>query len=141
MLIRRLMGLYCHAIDSGNAVLWADCYTEDGEYHAIRPDGSDNVICGRDALRAYAAAHESPPARYPKHMFWAPVIEVDCNKASATAAFAVLNDYGSGPVTDVYGTYEDYLERESGAVWRFKKRFARVESMSAEFVNAEARRQ
>jgi hypothetical protein len=135
--IHRLMGLYCHAIDSGDAELWADCFTADGEYHGIRPDGSDNVIKGRAALCAYAAAHKSPPEAYPKHMFWAPVIAVNENEATAIGAFAVLNDYGSGPVMDVYGAYEDYLVCDDGLAWRFRRRFARVESQSPEFVKAQ----
>lgn len=134
--IHRLMGLYCHAIDAGDAELWADCFTADGEYHGIRPDGSDNVIKGRAALRAYAAAHPSPPEAYPKHMFWAPVIDVNENEATAIGTFAVLNDYGSGPAMDVYGSYEDYLVRDDESVWRFSRRFARVESQSPEFVKA-----
>jgi hypothetical protein len=135
--IHRLMGLYCHAIDSGDSALWADCFTADGEYHGIRPDGSDNVIKGRAALRAYAAAHKSPPEAYPKHMFWAPVIEVNESEATAIGTFAVLNDYGSGPVMDVYGSYEDHLVCDDGSVWRFTQRFARVESQSPEFVKAQ----
>ncbi|MCU1617916.1 MAG: hypothetical protein JWO98_5456 [Frankiales bacterium] len=130
--IVRLMALYCHAIDWGDADLWADCFTPDGEYHGIRPGGTDNVVKGREALVAYAAKHDSPPVHYPKHMVWAPVVEVDGDQARAIATFAVLNDHGAGPVMDVYGSYEDHLVRVATG-WRFQKRFARVEAQTEAF--------
>jgi len=130
--ILRVMNLYCHAIDYGPPELWADCFTEDGIYVG-KVKGRTRQTIGREALIAYAAAHEVAPVRYVKHMLWAPVIDIDGDHAVATGMFAVLNNSADAPFVEVYGRYEDELTRQVDGSWRLKKRTSNVEATAASF--------
>ena len=131
--VLRTMNVYCHAMDYGHPEIWAECFTEDGMYAANMADGTRREIVGRAALAAYAGAHQGPPVRYPKHMYWAPVIDFDGDHAKATAMFAVVNDTADGPAIEVFGVYHDQLVCESDGVWRFVKRVSNVEAVASTF--------
>ena len=131
--VLRTMNVYCHAMDYGHPQVWAECFTEEGMYAARMPDGARREIVGRAALAAYAGAHQGPPVKYPKHMYWAPVIDFDGEHAKATAMFAVVNDTASGPAIEVFGVYDDELVREADGVWRFVKRVSNVEAVASTF--------
>lgn len=138
--IQRTMAVYCHAMDYGEPEVWAQCFTEDGVYRARFPSGETREIAGRSALAAYAAAHEGPPKKYPKHMSWAPVIDIDGESAVATGMFIIFNQGPSGPIVEVYGRYEDELLRDGDGVWRFTSRTSNVESVADTFKAAAAPR-
>jgi hypothetical protein len=131
--VLRTMNVYCHAMDYGHPEIWADCFTEDGMYAANMADGTHREIVGRAALAAYAGAHQGPPVKYPKHMYWAPVIDFDGDHARATAMFAVVNDTASGPAIEVFGVYDDELIRDTDGEWRFTKRVSNVEAAASTF--------
>jgi hypothetical protein len=136
--ILRTMAVYCHAMDYGEAEVWAECFTEDGVYRATFPNGDSREVVGRRALAAYAGAHEGPPKKYPKHMSWAHVIEIDGASATATGMFVVLNEGPTGPIIEVYGRYGDELHRGANGVWRFSSRTSHVEAVAATFKAAAA---
>lgn len=136
--ILRTMSVYCHAMDYGQPDAWAACFTEDGVYRAIFPNGDTREIAGRDALAAYARAHEGPPKRYPKHMSWAPVLEIDGDRATGTGMFMVVNRGPSGPVVEVFGRYDDELRRGTDGVWRFVSRRSNIEAIADTFRPAAA---
>ncbi len=136
--ILRTMAVYCHAIDYSRPEIWAQCFTEDGVYRACFPNGDTREIAGRSALAAYAAAHEGPPKKYPKHMNWAPVIDIVGESAIATGMFIIFNQGPIGPIIEVYGRYDDELKRGSDGVWRFKSRTSNVETIAETFKAAAA---
>jgi SnoaL-like domain len=131
--VLRTMNVYCHAMDYGHPQLWAECFTEQGVYAANMPDGAHREIVGREALAAYAGAHQGAPVKFPKHMFWAPVIDFDGARAKATAMFAVVNDTTNGPAIEVFGVYDDELVRETDGVWRSVRRVSNVEAVTSTF--------
>ena len=131
--VLRTMNVYCHAMDYGHPQVWAECFTEEGMYASNLPDGARREIVGRAALAAYAGAHQGPPIKYPKHMYWAPVVDFDGENAKATAMFAVVNDTGAGLAIEVFGVYDDELVREADGVWRFVKRVSNVEAVASTF--------
>jgi len=136
--IMRTMAVYCHAMDYSQPEVWAQCFTDDGVYRARFPNGDLREIAGRAALMAYAAAHEGPPKKYPKHMSWAPVIDINGDTAVATGMFIIFNQGSAGPIVEVYGHYDDELQRGSDGVWRFKSRTSNVESVADTFKAAAA---
>lgn len=136
--ILRTMAVYCHAMDYGEPDVWAACFTEDGVYRARFPNGDNREIKGREALATYARAHEGPPKRYPKHMSWAPVLEIDDDTAVGTGMFTIINRGPTGPIVEVYGRYDDELRRGSDGVWRFTSRTSNVESIAETFTPATA---
>lgn len=131
--VLRTMNVYCHAMDYARPQIWAECFTEQGMYAANMPDGTHREVVGRQALAAYAGAHLGPPVKFPKHMYWAPVIDLDGARAKATAMFAVVNDTANGPAMEVFGVYDDELVRESDGVWRFVKRISNIEAVARTF--------
>jgi hypothetical protein len=131
--VLRTMNVYCHAMDYGHPQLWAECFIEEGVYAANMPDGARREIVGREALAAYAGAHQGPPVKFPKHMYWAPVIDFDGARAKATAMFAVVNNTAGGPAIEVFGVYDDQLVREPDGIWRFVRRVSNVEAVASTF--------
>lgn len=138
--ILRTMSVYCHAIDHGEAEVWAQCFAENGIYRVRYPGGKEREVVGREELTAYARAHESPPMKFPKHVSWAPVIDVEGRRAKARGMFAILNRGPQGPIVDVYGSYDDELVADPDGVWRFVLRLSMVEVASTTFQLANAPR-
>lgn len=136
--ILRTMSVYCHAMDYGQPEVWAQCFTEDGIYRARFPSGETREIKGREALANYARAHEGPPKRYPKHMSWAPVLEIHGDTAVGTGMFTIINRGPDGPIVEVFGRYDDELRREADGVWRFTSRTSNVESVAETFTPTSA---
>jgi hypothetical protein len=136
--IQRTMSVYCHAIDYGEPEVWAACFTEEGVYRARFPNGETREVRGRESLVAYAGAHLGPPARYPKHMSWAPVLDIDGDTATGTGMFIIFNQGPAGPIVEVYGRYDDELVRGADGVWRFSSRTSNVEAVAETFKAASA---
>jgi hypothetical protein len=136
--IMRTMAVYCHAMDYSQPDAWAQCFTVDGVYRARFPNGDVREIAGRASLKAYASAHEGPPKKYPKHMSWAPVIDINGDSAVATGMFIIFNQGPTGPIVEVYGRYDDELRRGGDGVWRFTSRTSNVESTADTFKPAAA---
>ena len=131
--ILRTMSVYCHAMDYGEPDVWAACFTEDGIYRGRFPNGETREVVGREALAKYARAHEGPPKRYPKHMSWAPVLDIDGDTAVGTGMFTIINQGPTGPILEVFGRYDDELRRGADGIWRFSSRTSNVESTAETF--------
>jgi hypothetical protein len=131
--IQRTMSVYCLAMDYGQPDVWAACFTEDGIYRARFPNGDTREVIGREALAKYARGHEGPPKRYPKHMSWAPVLDIDGDRAVGIGLFTIINQGPHGPVVEVFGRYDDELRCGSDGVWRFSSRTSNVESVAETF--------
>jgi hypothetical protein len=131
--ILRTMSVYLHAMDYSKPDVWATCFTEQGIYRARFPNGDTREIVGREALTKYAAAHVGPPTRYPKHLSWAPVLDVRGDTAVGTGMFAIINQGPTGPIVEVFGRYDDELQRGADGIWRFSSRTSNVESTAETF--------
>jgi hypothetical protein len=73
-------------------------------------------------------------------MSWAPVIDINGDTAVATGMFIIFNQGSAGPIVEVYGHYDDELQRGGDGVWRFKSRTSNVESVADTFKAAAAPR-
>lgn len=131
--ILRTMSVYCLAMDYGRPDVWAACFTEDGIYRASFPNGDTREVVGRDALAKYARGHVGPPARYPKHLSWAPVLDIDGDRAVGIGMFTIINQGPAGPIVEVFGRYDDELRRGGDGIWRFSSRRSNVESVAETF--------
>jgi ketosteroid isomerase-like protein len=130
--LRRLYA-YGHAIDYGDEEAWANCFAENGVFdiRSRLPGRPQQVVSGRDAIRAFVSRHTRAPELWHKHMLVEPVIAIDGDTARSDAYFAVLMDHEESPVLRVFGRYRDRLVRDADGEWRFLERIAEIESMRA----------
>ncbi len=127
---------YVHGIDYGPPEDWADCFTEDGTYEVIMPDGSIRETTGRAALHEFAANHPTPPEAYYKHFVIAPSIELRSDTATVRSVMGRIDQTDGGPVIDVFGRYLDELVKCDDGRWRFSRRKSFVEALGPSFASA-----
>ncbi len=110
--ILNLIARYNHAIDLGNPEMWADCFTEDGEFDA-RPvthcHGRADLLefCGRSQGRT-------------RH--WTSNLLVEGEGDTATASLYLMAvTPGAIAEPGVTGVYHDQLVKQDGD-WKIKRR-------------------
>ena len=57
--IQDLYGRYALVVDRGDAVAYAECFTEDGRFEIAGDD--DTVAVGREQIQGFAQAHIDSP--------------------------------------------------------------------------------
>ena len=105
--ILQLLYRYNHAIDSGDAEVWADTFTEEGSL-----DAAGQLIAGREGLVEFARSVTGL-----RHLVANPVVDISGDVATVRAYLLVF--MGTAPA--MIGTYEDELVR-TPAGWRFATR-------------------
>jgi hypothetical protein len=120
---------YGEALDYGDEVGWADCFTENGVFEVRDPENDQPVlrVTGRSALVAFAQRHTRAPELWHKHIAVNPTVTLDGDRASARSYMLLLVEIDDRPAVAVFGRYHDRLER-TGAGWVFSERIAMIES-------------
>lgn len=128
--IQRLMVDYAQALDYGDNVAWANCFTPDGLFDVRRRGAAMFAHTGTDALAAFAAGHTHAPAVYHKHFLSIPAIEFGADRVTATTYFTMLHESDNGPIVLVFGRYLDVLVQSDGR-WQFAERVVDMEALPA----------
>jgi uncharacterized protein (TIGR02246 family) len=119
--IQQLYARYNHAIDSGKAEAWADCFTADGTF-----DSGQGKFSGTEQLKAFVGGFHGQMQGKARHWTNNLVLEGDGNTATGSC-YLLLNrgtEPGKPPVTLIAGIYNDSLAKVDGA-WRFTSRAVR----------------
>ncbi|GAB4323159.1 MAG: hypothetical protein Kow0010_04360 [Dehalococcoidia bacterium] len=113
--IQQLYARYNHAIDSGNAEAWADCFTDDATFDA-QPVGP---LRGRDALIEFARNY----SQNVRGRHWTNNLLLEEAEGGARGTcYLILFRLGEGGATPwITGIYRDELTREDNG-WRFTSR-------------------
>jgi uncharacterized protein (TIGR02246 family) len=109
---------YCGALDAGEVETVVDCFTADA---VLKSPGID--LQGHEAIRVFAsrfAAQRDAGTQF-RHMVTNIAVEIDGDRARATAYLLVLISEGGGHRTLPPGRYECELVKERGQ-WRFLRR-------------------
>jgi uncharacterized protein (TIGR02246 family) len=109
---------YCCALDNGEVATVVDCFTADAVLKSPVID-----LQGHAATRAFAgrfAAQRAAGTQF-RHMVTNIAVEIDGDRARATAYLLVLISQGGGHRTLPPGRYECELVKEGGT-WRFVRR-------------------
>jgi uncharacterized protein (TIGR02246 family) len=109
---------YCCALDNGEVETVVDCFTADAVLKSPVID-----LQGHAATRAFAgrfAAQRAAGTQF-RHMVTNIAVEIDGDRARATAYLLVLISQGGGHRTLPPGRYECELVKE-GDTWRFSRR-------------------
>jgi uncharacterized protein (TIGR02246 family) len=115
--IQQLAARYNHAIDSGDAVAYANTFVDDGVL-----DAGELVLEGRSALEQFASTFPTS-VRSPRHVATSLIIEGNGSEAAVRAYVQMYALVGDPPRHEVTasGTYADALVKDEGA-WRFVRR-------------------
>jgi uncharacterized protein (TIGR02246 family) len=109
---------YCCALDNGEVETVVDCFTADAVLKSPVID-----LQGREAIRAFAgrfAAQRIAGTQF-RHMVTNIAVQIDGDRARATAYLLVLISQGGSHRTLPPGRYECELVKERGQ-WRFSRR-------------------
>ena len=126
--VRRTLGRYVIATDSGAYEEFFSLFTDDGEF--VLPDGSVGVgPTGVAALLAEKGAAYKPievwePAFMRHHTTTIDIEVVSPTEATVEAYFMVCTDRG----LDHWGRWVDRLVREADGCWRFRRREVHTEA-------------
>jgi len=131
--ILRTLHCYAHALDYGDHVAFADCFTDDGRYETTR---KGTMATGRDELIDFARRYQHAPEAYNKHVMVDPVVEVDGDTATVRSYYLFIQDRAEGPYIASYGTYIDRLLRGQDGTWRISHRRIESEVMGPAGVHA-----
>jgi uncharacterized protein (TIGR02246 family) len=116
--IHDLFTRYCCALDNGEVETVVDCFTADAVLKSPVID-----IKGSEEIRAFAgrfAAQQDAGTQF-RHMVTNIAVDIEGNRATATAYLLVLISQGGGHRTLPPGRYECDLVKEH-SVWRFARR-------------------
>ena len=116
MSIQQLAARYTFAFDSLDAETYADCFAPDGRFHY----GSNQVIEGRDALRAFPQIVSGLGQL--RHMVTGLLVDGDGERATCRSycqVFAI--DDADRSYVFSQGVYEDALIKVGGE-WRYAER-------------------
>jgi uncharacterized protein (TIGR02246 family) len=119
--INHLYAAYNHAVDAGDGVAFASCFTADGSLDY----GSGQPASGADALAAFA---RGVPSTMPgiRHLAANILLDGSGDRATGAAYFVALIS-GAQPQILMTGRYRDTLRRDDGA-WRFVERTFEADS-------------
>jgi hypothetical protein len=126
--IRQLLARYNFAIDLGDAIGWAACFTDDGVFECSGlPEGHPlgGRHAGSAALRSYATAHFDVMKGRARH--WNGSIQIDGDGDRATMRCYMLVLYAGAPASSTTGIYRDRL-RKLGGRWLFTERHVTVDT-------------
>jgi hypothetical protein len=113
-----LYGRYGLAIDFGDGSGWAECFTSDGTFTAIRGEGVDpRYVAGREQLERFAREHRIGPVAATRHHF----TNVATRRVSGGAQGRAAILYVQGHAVLGSGLYEDDLVQHDG-IWLFARR-------------------
>jgi uncharacterized protein (TIGR02246 family) len=110
--ILNLLSRYNHAIDLRNPDLWADCFTEDGEFDA-RPVTHCH---GRAELHDFAARSLGRTRHWNTNV----MVEGDGDRATSHLYLMTVTP-GADAKPGVTGVYTDQLVKQDGQ-WKIQKR-------------------
>lgn len=127
----RLVRLYCHYVDHGEASRVAELFTEDGAWH-----GPGAALEGIDALREALTAREARQTRVSRHVCGNLVIDVEDESHARGCTYLTLygDDGGRGedgrrvaPLEgpQMVGEYRDRFVRTRGG-WRIAERVLEI---------------
>ena len=123
---------YGQAADSGDDQVWAELFTEDGEFSAL--DRAGTVLLrevGRSALASWMRNFRAGETRISKHVVLAPVIVLDGTSATVTSYLTRIIeniDPYAPPALLLMGRYEDQMAKGADGKWRFRRRKAHTEA-------------
>jgi uncharacterized protein (TIGR02246 family) len=130
--IQQLYARQSHAIDSGDALGWAACFTSDG---AFRSPTYGDAIVGTVALTAFAeafarAAAEAGVVR--RHWTTALVLDADTEDVVAARCYAMVltTAVGEQPLIERTVVFHDRLVRRGGC-WLIERRQVSVDGLAA----------
>jgi ketosteroid isomerase-like protein len=119
--ITRLFAAYAHALDAGRIDEVVEMFTEDGVFDAA----IGGEVRGRANLHAYYSSQltepEWEPYRGGQHFASNLKIDVDRDRATATADLMLILPGDPSPRITFLGKYDDELARV-GDTWRFTRR-------------------
>jgi ketosteroid isomerase-like protein len=120
--ITELIHHYQLAIDSHDAVLWADTFTEDGVYETPfgRAEGTAQLI------GAITSWHSSGITKGKRHMLGP--IQIVVTGATATAySYYWIAEVETAPAVVATGTYTDTMRKVDG-VWKIARRVQAIDA-------------
>ena len=115
--ILNLIARYNHAIDLVNPEMWADCFTEDGEFDA-RPVTHCH---GRAELLEFCQHAQGRVRHWTSNL----LVEGEGDTATASRYLMALTP-GAVAEPGVTGVYHDQLVKQDGD-WKIKRRFLAFE--------------
>jgi hypothetical protein len=123
---------YGQAADRGDDAIWADLFTEDGQFAAFDRGGTLLFrLDGRVELQPWLRKFRAGETRLSKHVVLAPVIAIDgataLVKSYLTRLIENVDPYQS-PTVLLMGRYEDEMVRGPDGKWRFHRRTAHTEA-------------
>lgn len=116
----RLMRLYCHYVDHGQAARVAELFAEDGVWHSERRE-----LMGQDAIAQAFVQRQHNTSRVSRHVCSSAVVNVeDEAHASGVVYLTLYRADGDGPhstLPTLVGEYRDtFVKTPEG--WRIRRR-------------------
>jgi 3-phenylpropionate/cinnamic acid dioxygenase small subunit len=111
------------AIDSGDSLAWAECFTEDGVLRTSRP----REVRGRSALTAFAAEWHASLSAQRRHVTWHHLVDAEDDELVGTCYAAILRTTPAGVEAEFTAVYRDRFVRVDDA-WRLRERDVEIDS-------------
>jgi hypothetical protein len=127
--ITAVMNAYCHAMDSGRAREWLDCFTVDARFEVSLPGGETYVrLAGEAELARFAAGLRDQPGQ--KHVYTTPVfgVDLDAGEAEVSSYFLMLSGDGRSSGVSSFGRTWDRFVRHDGR-WKICERRISTDGM------------
>jgi ketosteroid isomerase-like protein len=122
-----LYARYANAIDSGDAVACAECFTANGVLRV----GEGKPVVGRDGLRRFAVAWREAFDGVPRHLSWHVLLRQEqSDLVRGTASAALLGTTRAGTSIVFSGGYEDRFERSPDGAWLIAERLVTADIAS-----------
>jgi hypothetical protein len=120
-----LFARYANAIDSGDAVACAECFTANG----ILRVGEGKPVVGRESLQRFTVKWRAAFDGVPRHVSWHVVLRPEnSDRVRGTASAAVLATTGSGTSVVFCGGYQDRFQRSPDGAWLIAERLVTPDS-------------
>lgn len=122
--VLELVARAAFAIDDGDALGWAQCFTEDGALRTTRP----TEIVGREALAAFAQSWRSGRDTIPRHVSWHHRLEADGDDIVGRCSAAVLAAGAEGIGIELTARYRDRYRLVAGH-WQIAERLVELDRL------------